>query len=176
MPVTLSDLLHGFLWADARGSGAEFRASICRQTGKIYYYTDYDSGEVEEPLPDDIYDRGKYLRIPDKCGLDLGKPLVLDFAREHLPGRLRRDPGYLQPAARLPKIQIPARQARRHRPLARVRGQGDRARLARLVRAARDRDCRLIDTHEVVRSRTRDRAHVDFGETDTTDAFSTPST
>ncbi|HTO67746.1 MAG TPA: UPF0158 family protein [Bradyrhizobium sp.] len=84
MPVTLSDLLDGFLWADAR-SGFEFRAYICRQTGKIYYHTDYDSGEIEEPLPDDIDDTEKYLPIPDKRGLDLGKPLVLAFVREQLP-------------------------------------------------------------------------------------------
>jgi hypothetical protein len=85
MPVTLSDLLKGFLWADTRGGGAECGAYICRQTGKIYYYTDYDSGEFQEPLPDDIDDREKYLPIPDKYELDLGKPLVLDFAQEALP-------------------------------------------------------------------------------------------
>jgi hypothetical protein len=85
MPVTLSDLLNGFLWADARGSGAELRAYICRQTGKIHYYTDFDSGEIEEPLPNDIDDREEYFQIPDKYELNLGKPLVHDFAREHLP-------------------------------------------------------------------------------------------
>jgi hypothetical protein len=85
MPITLSDLLKGFLWADARGGGAECRAYICRQTGKICYYTDYESGKFQEPLPDDIDDREKYLPIPDKYELDLGKPLVLDFARQVLP-------------------------------------------------------------------------------------------
>ena len=35
-------------------------------------------------MPDDI-DDGKYVSIPDKRELDLGKPLVLDFAREFLP-------------------------------------------------------------------------------------------
>ncbi len=42
-------------------------------------------GEDEEELPDDIGDGDKYLRIPDKSELDLGKPLVLDFARQFLP-------------------------------------------------------------------------------------------
>ena len=84
MSLSRNDLLNGFLWADTRGT-AECRAYICRETGKIYYYTDYDSGEVEEPLPDDIDDREKYLRIPDKYELDLGEPLVLAFARKHLP-------------------------------------------------------------------------------------------
>jgi hypothetical protein len=34
-------------------------------------------------LPDDIDDE-KYIAIPDKRELDLGKPLILDFAREFL--------------------------------------------------------------------------------------------
>ena len=38
----------------------------------------------DEELPDDIDDE-KYISIPDKRELDLGKPLVLDFAREFLP-------------------------------------------------------------------------------------------
>jgi hypothetical protein len=35
-------------------------------------------------LPDDIDDE-KYISIPDKSELDVGKPLVLDFVREFLP-------------------------------------------------------------------------------------------
>jgi hypothetical protein len=38
-----------------------------------------------DELPGDIDDEEKYLRIPDQRDLDLGKPLVLDFAREFLP-------------------------------------------------------------------------------------------
>jgi hypothetical protein len=37
-------------------------------------------------LPDDIGDSEKFLQIPDKRELDLGKPLALDFARQFLPG------------------------------------------------------------------------------------------
>jgi hypothetical protein len=37
-----------------------------------------------EQLPDDLDDE-KYMAIPDKRELDLGKPLVLEFAREFLP-------------------------------------------------------------------------------------------
>jgi len=36
-------------------------------------------------LPDDIDDEQKYIAIPHKRDLDLGKPLALDFARECLP-------------------------------------------------------------------------------------------
>jgi hypothetical protein len=41
--------------------------------------------ELNDELPDDIDDEEKYLPIPDKRELDLGKPLVLAFAREFLP-------------------------------------------------------------------------------------------
>src|SRR4030095_15292984 len=38
-------------------------------------------GDVDEELPDDIDDDEKYIQVPDKRALDLGKPLVMDFAR-----------------------------------------------------------------------------------------------
>ena len=36
-------------------------------------------------MPDNIEDEEKYLQLPDKYQLNLGKPLVLAFAREFLP-------------------------------------------------------------------------------------------
>jgi hypothetical protein len=42
--------------------------------------------ELDDELPDDVDDEEKYIAIPDKLELDLGKPLALDFAREWLPG------------------------------------------------------------------------------------------
>jgi hypothetical protein len=53
-----------------------------RQSGKIYWHSAFSDND--EDLPDDIDDK-KYISIPDKRELDLGKPLVLDFAREFLP-------------------------------------------------------------------------------------------
>ena len=41
-------------------------------------------GDNDEELPGDIDDE-KYISIPDKRELDLGKSLALDFAREFLP-------------------------------------------------------------------------------------------
>lgn len=40
--------------------------------------------DVEE-LPDDLEDSERYIAIPDKRELDLGKPLVLTFARHTCP-------------------------------------------------------------------------------------------
>ncbi len=60
----------------------ENEAYLDRQSGKIYWHSEF--GDNDEELPNDIDDE-KYIAIPDKKELDLGKPLVLDFAREFLP-------------------------------------------------------------------------------------------
>jgi hypothetical protein len=41
--------------------------------------------EDVEAWPDDPDDRKKYLSIPHKKALDLGRPLVFEFARQFLP-------------------------------------------------------------------------------------------
>jgi hypothetical protein len=86
MPTSFKDIQEAFDFADTRGSFGENRAFLCRRTGKIYLHSDPDVDELFDELPDDIEDDEKYLAIPDKRELDLGKPLVLDFAREYLPG------------------------------------------------------------------------------------------
>ena len=60
----------------------ENEAYLDRQSGKIYWHSEF--GDNEEELPNDIDDE-KYISIPDKRELDLGKSLALDFAREFLP-------------------------------------------------------------------------------------------
>jgi Uncharacterised protein family (UPF0158) len=62
----------------------EHAAYLCKESGKIYY----DSDLVEDELPADIYENEKYIAIPGKRDLDLGKPLVMDFVSEHLPADL----------------------------------------------------------------------------------------
>jgi|SRR5665213_3141713 len=85
MPISFQEILNAFEFAGT-GSLGQFQAKLCRQTGKIYLYSE-SSGfeELNDELPDDIEDDEKYLVLPDKLELDLGKPLVLDFAREFLP-------------------------------------------------------------------------------------------
>ena len=80
MPVSFSDLHLAFEFVSS-GRG-ENEAYLDRQSGKIYWHSEF--GDNNEELPDDIDDE-KYIAIPDKRELDLGKPLVLDFAREFLP-------------------------------------------------------------------------------------------
>jgi hypothetical protein len=77
MPVSFSDLQLAFEFVSSGGMG-ENEAYLDRQSGKIYWHSEF--GDNDEELPDDI-DNEKYIAIPDKRELDLGKPLVLDFAR-----------------------------------------------------------------------------------------------
>jgi hypothetical protein len=80
MSVSFSDLQLAFEFVSSGGMG-ENEAYLDRQSGKIYWHSEF--GENGEELPDDI-DNEKYIAIPDRRELDLGKPLVLDFAREFL--------------------------------------------------------------------------------------------
>jgi hypothetical protein len=81
MSVSFSDLQLALEFVSGGGMG-ENKAYLDRQSDKIYWHSEF--GDNDEELPDDI-DNEKYIVIPDKRELDLGKPLVLDFAREFLP-------------------------------------------------------------------------------------------
>jgi len=81
MTVSFSDLQVAFEFVSSAGMG-ENEAYLDRQSGKIYWHSEF--GDNDEELPDDIDDE-KYTAILDKRELDLGKPLILDFAREFLP-------------------------------------------------------------------------------------------
>jgi hypothetical protein len=81
MAVRFSDLQLAFEFVSS-GRMGENEAYLDRQSGKIYWHSEF--GENDEELPDDI-DNEKYIAIPDRRELDLGKPLVLEFAREFLP-------------------------------------------------------------------------------------------
>src|ERR1700736_1478047 len=83
VPVSLKDILGAFEFVCA-ASGGEHEAFLCRQSGKLYCHSELcDDFDI---LPDDTGDSEKFLQIPDKRELDLGKPLALDFARQLLPG------------------------------------------------------------------------------------------
>jgi hypothetical protein len=86
MQVSFGDITAAFEFANTNGDTEEFHAFICRQTGQILYQTDFpDAADQFDELPDDINDEEKYVALPTKRELGLGKPLVLDFARECLP-------------------------------------------------------------------------------------------
>jgi len=65
------------------GQTSEHEAYVNIHTGETFYYSAF--GDNEEELPDDIDDETKYLTLPDKNDLNLGKQLVLRFVYEYLP-------------------------------------------------------------------------------------------
>ena len=82
MYVSLKDLQEAFEFVSATDTG-EHQAFLCKQSGKLYCHSELcDDLDI---LPEDIDDSEKFLPIPDKKELGLGKPLALDFARELLP-------------------------------------------------------------------------------------------
>jgi hypothetical protein len=83
VPVSWSDLELAFEFVSS-SAHEENRAYLCKQTSKIYWRSDL-LGDEEEGLPDDVEDSDQYIEIPHKKELGLGKPLVLDFARQFLP-------------------------------------------------------------------------------------------
>jgi hypothetical protein len=82
MPVSFKDILGAFEFVCASDTG-EHQAFLCKQSGRLYWHSEL-LDDLDE-LPDDIDHSEKYVQIPDKRELDLGKPLVLDFARQFLP-------------------------------------------------------------------------------------------
>ncbi|WP_028134505.1 hypothetical protein [Bradyrhizobium japonicum] len=86
MPTKFAKIREAFEFANTSGDMGIFRAYVCRQSGETYYWADEMYSEPLDELPDDIEDATKYVRLPDKRDLDLGKPLVLAFVREFLPG------------------------------------------------------------------------------------------
>ncbi len=85
MPVKLSDLEFAFMYQDAAHMEMDAGVWIDRETEKFLYR--YEEGAVDdpEPLPDDIDENPRYLPLPTRHDLDLGRPLALEFVDEFLP-------------------------------------------------------------------------------------------
>jgi hypothetical protein len=66
MPISFSELQLAFEFVSSGGMG-ENEAYLDRQSGKIYWHSEF--GYNDEELPDDIDDE-KYIAIPDKIELD----------------------------------------------------------------------------------------------------------
>jgi hypothetical protein len=83
--VDWTELLDAFEFVSA-GEPYEHEAVLCRKTGKLFWLSDVE--EDIEAWPDDADDEEKYLAIPHRKKLDLGKPLVFAFAEQFLPDEL----------------------------------------------------------------------------------------
>jgi hypothetical protein len=67
------------------GAPMEHRAFVSLESGKVYWVSELHPVDEEE-RPDDL-DTGRYLEIPHKNDLDLGRQLAFRFVEERLPGQ-----------------------------------------------------------------------------------------
>lgn len=81
MTLDFDDIENAFLFVNMNG-GFLNSAILDIESGHIYYTSDV--GDSDE-LPDDIDDPVKYIDIPNQQDLNLGQPLVFDFAARFLP-------------------------------------------------------------------------------------------
>ena len=81
--VKFQEILEAFEFVSA-GPPMEHTAYVCLETGRFYYVSS-ELGFLDEDAPEDLEDSDRYLAVPHKHDLDLGKRLALRFADEHLP-------------------------------------------------------------------------------------------
>jgi len=80
--VDLEDLLTAFEFVGAAAPG-ENNAYISLDTGHIHWTSELSA--LDEELPDDLEASDRYIALPHKTELGLGKPLALQFAASELP-------------------------------------------------------------------------------------------
>jgi hypothetical protein len=82
MDISFDDIALAF---DYVSSDQKFmnRAILCKETGKIFYISELFGSE--DLLPEDIEDPNKYISIPHKNDLGLGKAHVIEFTSQYLP-------------------------------------------------------------------------------------------
>jgi len=72
------DILEGIEFVSS-GYLTEHAAYLCKETGRIFWRSE----DLDEPLPEDFDDPEKYLTLPHKRDLELGKPL--SKSDQHVP-------------------------------------------------------------------------------------------
>ena len=87
MPIKFSEIKDAFFFV-SMGEMYMNSAILCIMTGQVFYISDFgDSDELPDDIDDDL---DKYIEIPHKNELNLGKPLVLEFSAMHLPDNLEK--------------------------------------------------------------------------------------
>lgn len=82
MQVKIDDIEMAIEFASYSMSDSE--AYINVETGDIHYIGDC----VDEPIPSDIFENKKYVCIPRKADLGLGKRVALDFVAKNIPSKI----------------------------------------------------------------------------------------
>lgn len=89
--VDLDDLSLALDFVSVGGPG-EHRAYVSIDSGAIYWVA--DTIDVDDDTPDDLEESDRYIPVPSKPDLDLGRSLVLRFTDEHLPDAYGTVRGY----------------------------------------------------------------------------------
>ncbi len=84
MAISFHDIEDAFFFVSSEQE-CMHNAYLCKETGEIFYTS--EMGDSNE-LPEDIDDMDKYIAIPHKNELDLGKELVIEFVSKYLPEEL----------------------------------------------------------------------------------------
>ncbi len=80
MAINFSEIEDAFMFV-SMGQPYEYMAYLSKESGKIYYHSEF--GDNPEELPENI-DEPIYVAIPHKKELGLGKNLVLEFTYEFI--------------------------------------------------------------------------------------------
>ena len=86
LTVSYSDLEEAFDFVSS-GTPYTHNAYIARATGEIFWQSELM--DEEEVLPEDLADQDRYIYVPHKNELDLGKRLALRFVVKELPDDYR---------------------------------------------------------------------------------------
>jgi len=80
MLIEFNEIVSAFNYVSS-GQMDDHQAFLDKETGKVYWHSEF--GDNFEELPDDIGDE-RYLEIPHKNELDMGRNLVMKFAYQRL--------------------------------------------------------------------------------------------
>ena len=86
MDISFDDIENAFFFV-SMDQQFMHNAYLCKETGEIFYTS--EMGDSDE-LPDDIEDPEKYIAIPHKNELELGRALVIEFTSTYLPEELEK--------------------------------------------------------------------------------------
>ena len=84
--INYSDLETAYMFV-SMSPPYEHYAYLNKETGEIYYVSEI--GDSDE-LPDDLEENGKYVSLPHRNDLDLGRNLVFDFVADNLSNELEK--------------------------------------------------------------------------------------
>ncbi|MGM0787963.1 MAG: UPF0158 family protein [Thermodesulfobacteriota bacterium] len=86
MAISFDDIENAFLFV-SMDQQFMHNAFLCKETGQIFYTSEF--GDSDE-LPEDIDYSEKYIAIPHKNELELGKALVFEYVSKYLPEEFDR--------------------------------------------------------------------------------------